>query len=519
MTRFALAALTWLAACAAQAEEPPEVRASEPTKVAVTIYRDNLALITETRTVPAMTGEVRVLFPGVLDNALAQSAVITGLNGREKERNFSFDGLSPRSLLNRSIGERVRVARFNPGTGEGQEEEATIAAAGDGVSLQFRDRVEALGCSGLPEKLIFARIPEGLTATPTLSTLTTQAGAAREVTLSYLSVGLEWTADYVVTVNEDYTRADVIGWITLTNQGEQGFGEAQVGVVAGDLNRVWNGAARQEFYRMAQRACWPMGNTSDWTRLVPPPPPPPPAPAMAFARAMDAEEVVVTGSRLPKRMQEASIAVQEELGDYQLYNLPHRTALNAQQTKQVSFLAKEDVRISRLHRYRVESPEEDGDGEAEPEATQIVLISKNETAMGLGAPLPKGRVRVFAPHQDSALFAGEDTTEDTAVGLEWELEVGESASVSVTEKTLNLSTRVLSKERTRVSADMELTLVNSMATPQTIEVVQYPPGDDVRVSNASVRAGKKYGYPAWTITLPANSEQVLSYRLRYVALQ
>jgi hypothetical protein len=516
MTYRALAALTWLAACAAQAQEPPEVRASDAAKISVTIYRDNLALITETRTIPAANGEARVVFPGVLDNAIPQSAVIAGLGGAEKERNFSFDGLTPRSLLNRSIGERVRVARFNPGTGEAREEEATIAAAGDGVSMQFDNRVEALGCSGLPEKLIFARIPDGLTATPTLSTLTTLSGPAREVTLSYLSVGLEWSADYVLTVNEDYTRAAVTGWITLTNAGEQGFGEAQVGVVAGDLNRVWSGPARQEFWRMAHRACWPLGTTSDLARLMPPPPPPPPPMPVMAMEAADA--IIVTAARKSVNFQDTPIAIaqQEELGDYQLYSLPSRTALNARQTKQVAFLAKDDVKIARLHRFRVGGPDEMGDGEPEPQATQIVLVSKNETSQGLGAPLPKGSARVFAPHQDSALFAGVDETEDTAVGLDWELEVGESASVSVTPRTANVSRQRLSKERTRVSADMEMILVNSMSTPQTIEVIQYPAGDNVRVSNASLRAGKKYGYPAWTVTLPAQSEQVLRYRLRYV---
>jgi hypothetical protein len=513
MRRWALAGLVWLSAGASHAQEP-EIAAGEPTAISVTIYRDNLALITETRTVPAIAADARILFPGVMDNAIPQSAVIRGLTG-ETERNFRFDGLTPRSLLLRSIGEKVRVRRTLPGSGEERSEDAIIAAAGDGVSLQFAGHVEALGCSGLPETLIFARLPDRLAAKPTLSTTITQGGAARDITLSYLTTGLDWKADYVVTLDDSGTKASVAGWITLTNAGEQGFTDARVGVVAGDLNRLWNDRTRQEMYRAAQRACFPLGTTTDFPDPIPPPPPPPaPARRLEYAPIAESmladEEITVTGTRM-----KAAEAKREELGDYQLYSLPHRTLLSARQTKQVVFIQKEDATFQRVHRFRLYGVN-DPDSEATPEDTDIVLIAKNDKESGLGAPLPRGTVRVFAPGPGGTLYAGEGEARDTAVGLEWEIVTGSSASVSVTQKTLSLKERDIRGDRTRVEAEIELTFTNALSTPAMLEAIQYRPGENTRVFNASLKPGVKYGNPAWIVQLAPNSEQKVRYRLRYV---
>jgi hypothetical protein len=304
MARYTLFGLAWCFAAPAFAQAPPELHASAPSEVSVTIYRDDLALIIEKRSVDLPGGPARIVFDGVLDRAIPQSATLRGLT-REKERNFDFDGLSPQSLLRRSIGERVVVARVNPGSGAKTEEAAIVRAAGDGVTLDFGGRYEALGCSGLPEKLIFAKLPEGLRAKPALSTTIVDAPAGRrEITLSYLAKGLDWRANYIVTLNGAGDRADIHGWLTLSNAGEQGFGDAELGVVAGDLSRVWTPETRAAYGAYAARACWPMGTTSDFPE--PPPPPPPPmmmaAPVggmMRMAKEADGalQDIVVTAAK------------------------------------------------------------------------------------------------------------------------------------------------------------------------------------------------------------------------------
>lgn len=501
------AALT-LVASPAFAQAPPELHASAPTAVAVTVYRDDLALITETRRIDLPGGPARIVFDGVLDRVLPQSAVVRGLDG-EKERNFDFDGLNPMSLLWRSIGSVVKIVRTSPGTGAETEENATIEAAGDGVALRFADRFEALGCSGLPEKLVFARVPDGLRARPALSTVVAEAPAgSREITLSYLVTGLEAETDYVVTLDETGAAGDVKAWITLTNKGEEGFADATVGVVAGDLSRTWQDATRQSVERYAARACWPMDTTTDFPQ---PPPPPPPAPMMARAMmdvpvavmAMDKDEenIIVTGSRVRR----------EELADYQLYNLAERTSVAAQQTKQVMFLHKRAVQFDRVLRY------ETGYDGGEPRPTTVWLRAKNEEARGLGDPLPRGRARVFSPFADrGVLFSGESDARDTPVGVEWELRTSESYDVTVAETLVSETERELSGDRARVTREISHDIANATDRAQTVEIAQYVGGASLRVSKASARHAMKYGLPTWTLVVPAHERVTLTYRVSWI---
>lgn len=492
---------------AAQAA-PPEIRSAAPDAVAVTIYRDDLALITETRTVTLPGGEARIAFEGVLDTALPASAVIRGLEEYERERNFGFDGLTPSSLMFKSIGEDVEVVRTSPATGQERRETARIAAAGEGVALQFRDRLEALGCAGLPERLVFSRAPDGLRAKPTLSTTLKDAPAGPvTLTLAYLATGLSWQADYVVTPRADGT-ASIQGWLTLTNSGEQGFADAEVAAVAGDLSRVFGEGQVRALRRSVQRLCYPLGTTTDglsagefygdmemsmralpMAMAPPPPPPPPPPPA----------PVVPTAAKLSE---------QEALADYQLYTLPWRTGVAARQTKQAAFVARPAARFSRVHRHDVFDPRFQDDG---PQTTRILLRFANREEAGLGTPLPKGTARVTTISTMGALYEGEDDVRDTAIGLDWELDVGASAAVTVETKTMRLAETRLSGRRLRRTAEIEHIVSNASSAPATVEVVQQIYAADVRVTAQSAEHVIKDGAPTWTISVPPNGRVRLTY--------
>lgn len=489
-------------------------RAGPARDVVVTIYRDNLALITETRDVTLSSEGGQIEFPGVLEGALAESAVVRGLEGRERERNFDFDGLSAQALLAKSVGAPATVVRAHRRTGKTSEEPATIAAAGTGVALQFRDRLEALGCSGFPEKLVLNKIPAGLKERPTLSTtLAPGPAGARTVTLSYLALGLGWKADYVVTERGPDAPYQVDAWVTLTNQGAEGFRDAQVGVVAGELNRVLSAPTRAFLRHAASRVCWPGQTTSDVplrdfgrsrmrNGMFPPPPPPPPAPAMMAADAM-AKEIMVTASGVQR----------EELADYQFYRLAGPTTLDARQTKQVRFLSKPAAIAARLYRAEINRVL----GNDAPSATAILLRFKNDEGQGMGEPLPKGTARVFAPFAGRALYVGaDDDLRDTARGLEWELKVAASQAVSVQARTVEGSTQALARDRKRRIEIREVRVANALAAPATVELAERIHGDSQRIGGETVRHRMKDGAPTWTIIVAPGADQVLRYRVSWI---
>src|SRR5690606_40363132 len=130
-------------------------------------------------------GDGIIRFRGLATGVVPQSAVLEGLPAHVVERNADFDLLSPSSLMEKSVGEVVRVVRTNPATGEQVEKAAVIRAGAQGVVLEIDGRFEALDCSGLTERAVFDRVLEGLGVQSTLSVLT-RSGRAGHTTETHI---------------------------------------------------------------------------------------------------------------------------------------------------------------------------------------------------------------------------------------------------------------------------------------------------------------------------------------------
>ncbi|MBD7940707.1 DUF4139 domain-containing protein [Brevundimonas guildfordensis] len=469
--------------------------------------RQGLALIVETRTVDLPAGEGVIRFRGLATGVVPQSAVLEGLPAHVVERNADFDLLSPASLLEKSVGEVVRVVRTNPATGEQVEKAAVIRAGAQGVVLEIDGRFEALDCSGLTERVVFDRVPEGLGDQPTLSVRTRAERAGRHtVTLAYLTTGLQWSADYVARLDPSDGTLDLTGWVTLANFGGTGFPDAPVQVVAGTLRKDAGTTPVEPLIRYQQNECWPQGTTTlgsgRFAGAPPPPPPPappPPPPAAPMMRMMANEamdQIVVTGSR---------IARQGELGDYKLYSLPEPTTVAARQTKQVRFLERDGVAYERVYRAGVLN----ADDESRPMG--VVLKLRNEERAGLGVALPGGSVAVMQPDgEGGVLLAGQDRFEDKGVGLPVRLHFGQSADVRVQTRLVKSGSSRRGAVTTRRS-EIETTVTNARSEAVTVELVADAAMQrGFRFRSQSVRSRvDDTGYPVWTLTVPANGAATL----------
>ncbi|WP_453977563.1 DUF4139 domain-containing protein [Brevundimonas sp. Marseille-Q4549] len=529
--RFALiAALSLMGANAAfdTAWAQAESVSARPDAAAVVIYRDRpvdtvalmersrsggggldregLALIVETRTVDLPAGEGVIRFRGLATGVVPQSAVLEGLPAEVVERNVDFDLLSPASLMEKSVGETVRVVRTDPVTGRQVEKAAVIRAGAQGTVLEIDGRFEALDCSGLTERVVFDRVPEGLGDQPVLSVRTRAPTAGRYVvTLAYLATGLQWSADYVARLNPDGRTLDLTGWVTLANFGGTGFPDAPVQVVAGTLRKDAGTVPVDPVVRYPQPGCWPQGTTTagsgeggfgnaymaatfkeDRVEYGAPP--------------VAVEEIVVTGSRVARR-----VATQGELGDYKIYTLPEPTTVAARQTKQVRFLETEGVAYERV--YRAGLPSDDD----ERRPAEIVLKLRNERGAGLGVPLPGGSVAVMQPDgSGGVLLAGQDRFEDKGIGLPVRLNFGESPDVGVTTRIVN-RTKSLTNGVKTTRFDLETVVSNDRAEPVTVELVADDAGArGFKILNQSVRSRiDDTGQPVWTVPVPAGRETVL----------
>lgn len=499
-----------------------------PDKVAVTLYRGGegpfqalddwqrheamekgLILVTETRTVTLPAGRHTLRFDGVADALIPQSATVEGLPGGLVERNYDYDLLSPGTLVERSLDQPVKIVRVNRKSGRQSQETAILRQGPEGLVIQTAGGVEALGCAGGIERLVFDRAPDGLTDKPSLSTvIDVPAPTKTTLTLSYLAIGVNWQADYVARIRPDGKTLDLTGWLTLVNASGTSFADAPTQAVAGKLAREEVDVQRGQGAAI-ERQCWPQGTTHAG-RAPPPPPPPPPmvismAPApMAMADRAGAEEVVVTARR--------RMAEQSDLGDYKLYTLPEPVTLAARQTKQVAFLDQKGVAFQRLYVASID-PGEDYDGDAqEQEAAKVVLRLDNKSGEGLGKPLPSGALAVMETAGGRPAFAGEQALRDVPVGQPFDLAIGEAMDVQVRPRLVTEQAR--GKDRVRRTYTVDLS--SAKTAPIVFELrMQTRDYEGFKIVSEPGRHDVRDGDLAWRFNLAPGSRKTVQYVVEY----
>ncbi len=172
---MATASLIGLLALPSLAAAQPVVVSAAPDKVAVTVYRDpngsggmnlrwlnGFALISETRPVDLPAGESELRFEGVAGGLIPQSAVVSGLGDSVREKNCDAKLLSPGTLLDASLGERVTLKRTSKATGKTVEQQAIIRAATNGMVIETEAGIETLRCDGETETLMAHQLPATL---------------------------------------------------------------------------------------------------------------------------------------------------------------------------------------------------------------------------------------------------------------------------------------------------------------------------------------------------------------------
>ena len=445
----------------AQSAQGPETAQGN---VAVTIYNDNLALVQDRREINLRQGRSRQEFPDVSGQIRPETVTLNGEGIEIVEQNFDFDLLSPQKLMEKAVGQTITIVRTNPATGAETRERATVLAVNGGVVLRIGDRIEVLRDDNLPVRVIFDKVPENLRARPTLSvTIESARGGSRPLTLSYLTPGLGWKADYVTLFDERAGRIDVQGWVTLTNNTGTTFANADTLLVAGQVQQ------QEQAYRR---------------RGYPPPPPP-------------------GGMRSPG----TESAGRERLGDFYLYPLAERTTIANRQTKQVSFLDVAGAPGRKGYEYR--NPWL-GTAE-EARSADTVLKFSTSRDQGLGDALPAGIVRVYMRDvRGNAQFIGESAIGHTPMGSELGLKTGEAFDVKV-HPVVERRER-LGSARWRTT--MRYTLTNARPDAVTVDLSQSGLDsywDDTRIISESMKSERRSSDEAlWHVPVPANGSATVT---------
>lgn len=436
----------------------PLAALAQEREVSVTIYNSNLALVEDARPLDLKAGRQKLEFKDVSAAIRPETVSLSAPGVTILEQNFDYDLLTPDKLMQKAVGQQVKIVRTNPGDGKETTEVATVLAANQGVVLKIGDRIEVLRDDGVPTRVIFDKVPETLRARPTLSVNVEAATAGpRQAKLSYLTSGLSWKADYVALFDEAKGALDLQGWITLSNNSGTPFENARTQLVAGDVNQLNDGGGFQP--------------------------------------------------RRSSGMISAGVesGVGERVADYYVYPLPERTTIASNQSKQVGFLSAQGVTAKKVYEVR----EGWFTSQAEPVKAVVAIQFSNAKLAGLGSQLPAGTMRVYM--RDAAgdpKFVGENAIGHTPGGSELSIKTGEAFDVS-SQATLVAESRV-SKRLTRY--EMKYLLRNAKDQPVTVELRQGGLGRDSTVKTESLKGRRiDANTLGWSVLVPANGETVLTF--------
>ncbi len=440
--------------------------------VSVTIYPDDLALVQDRRDIDVKGGRQRIEFEDVSAQIRPETVSLTASDIAIVEQNFDFDLLTPAKLMEKAVGQAITIVRVNPATGAELREQAQVLATNGGVVLKIGQRIEVLRDDGLPVRVIFDKVPDNLRAHPTLSvTIVGGRAGTRPASLSYLTPGLNWRADYVALYDEGSGKIDVQGWVTLTNSSGAAYENAQTLLVAGTPSRVGAEPAPPAVWHGPQQ--------------------PPPRSTLQQAGTE-------SGGR-------------ERLGDYYLYPLAERTTIGNMQTKQVSFL---DVRgVPAEHGYEFHNRWL-GTSETAQSAKTVFSFSTGAHA-GLGDQLPAGILRFYLrDKRGDPQFIGESRIDHTPMGSTLSLATGDAFDVKI---------RAVMDKRTKLGTsnwqtDMRYEFSNALPSPLTVKLLQAGLWGDSSITAESLKSARRSAEVIeWAVPVPANgrTELTASFDTRY----
>ncbi|MEQ1822242.1 MAG: hypothetical protein ABL949_07020 [Fimbriimonadaceae bacterium] len=382
---------------AMQTAVPPEV----------TIYNGGFGFVKEVRSLNLTAGQQSVAVEDVPALIETNSVAIRSLTAAGSfdvlEQNYQYDLVNAQAILDKAVGGKVKLHRVLP---NGQKElvEGTLMSSPtaivnggttyNGMVIRTDDGRILLNPSGEVE---VASIPEGMISKPTLLwLLDSHRAGANQIELSYLTQGMNWNSDYVMTLGEG-NEADFRGWVTLNNNSGATFKNAKLKLIAGDVNRVV---------------------------------PTPQTMSLGTAAVFDAPR-------------SAPAFEEEALFEYHLYTLQRPATVKDKEQKQVSLLEASGVTFEKklivdsMLNFGMYYPSEGevGTGDIKP-LVKVEFLNKKENQLGM--PLPKGKVKVYQRDKSGSVqMVGEDQIDHTPRDERVSLTIGRSFDVRATRKRTN----------------------------------------------------------------------------------
>jgi len=348
----------------------------------VTVYNSNLGVVKDTRTIELNKGVSEIKVTNVAEK-IDPTSVHFKFNGSVLEQNFQYDLISMSKILKKYLDQKIQILDEKGNFIEG----TLLTTSSDQIVLKKNDGGLILLPNIAKYQINVGNLPEGLITKPTLIWLIdSKKSGKQDIELSYHTEGMNWHAEYVAILNENDTKADLNAWVSVDNQSGTTFKDANLKLVAGDVNRVSDDI---------------MFRRGGYNKDI--------APVQTY-REGDFEE--------------------KAFFEYHIYNLQRPVTLANNETKQIALFETSNISIIKKFIFY------DWGNNVEKGKVSVVVEFENTKQNNLGVPMPKGKVRLNKSDGNTIEFIGEDIIEHTPKDEKIKLKVGEAFDVVVEEKVL-----------------------------------------------------------------------------------
>ncbi|GEN83190.1 DUF4139 domain-containing protein [Sporosarcina luteola] len=208
---------------------PIRIPKSHAESCSLTVYSDGFALVKDTRSIPQLEKDDNVHFIGVSKRLDTDSIIIEGLDVSELV--YEYDLMDELRIYERYIGRQLIIK--DPYSK--QDKKYTLLRANGPVVMQDVETNEII--INPKGELRFPEIEGGNHVVPTLVWQVAEQ-KSEEVCVSYLTGGISWEADYVISMHGD--RFDLSGWLTMKNYSGVSFEDANLRLISGKLSKAGN---------------------------------------------------------------------------------------------------------------------------------------------------------------------------------------------------------------------------------------------------------------------------------------
>jgi len=348
----------------------------------IVLYNSNIALVHEERNINIKKRDKELIFKDVAPTIISNSVNIR-LSPSVKiySQRYNYDKLNLQTLLKAYVGETVSLQLRN----KEKIIQGKLLTSTNPPLFQKEDG-SILSVNG--SDIIFNKLPKSLHLTPSLVwEIATDKNLHTRVSLDYLLSNINYKSSYIVDINNE--SASFNGSIKITNNSGKDFYESTLSFVTGDINRV------------------------------------------SFTQNPRVTTLYKAAPRVVK---------QKAVEGYYLYNVPFKVTLKNHESKEIKFLSRRNLPISREYRVDLTNPYR-VQGESSLNATQYIHLPPLKEA------IPRGVVRTYTKTENGTILLGESSIEHTGKKQPIVLKIGKNFDLKVTESLLKQSDTTSSLHR------------------------------------------------------------------------